>query len=181
MRHPDHLGIWSQTISPASTAAYFLSVNSTIQLHKLCTNLKGLMLFFFYDFSMSLLNVWDLSRRYPAIYYEKWRQLLKRIQDTRNIVQRTMTPQSPSKQAPWGLTQFSQSPSYFPEFQQSEISSLLKVILVLGKARSFRAPNLGYRGLSHLDELMFHKKILHETWYMSGHIVMRKLPITSCS
>ena len=59
-----------------------------------------------------------------------------------------MMPQSPSKQAPWDLTQFSQSPSaalsYFPEFHQwSEISSLSKVILVLGKARSHRAPNLG--------------------------------------
>ena len=49
----------------------------------------------------------------------KNRHLLKKTQDTRNIVQRTMTPQSPSKQAPWDLTQFSQSPSaalsYFPE------------------------------------------------------------------
>ena len=44
--------------------------------------------------------------------------------------------------------QFSQSSSaalsYFPEsHQQSEISSLSKVILVLGKARSLRVPNLG--------------------------------------
>ena len=62
-----------------------------------------------------------------------------------------MMPQSPSKWAPWHLTQFSQSPSaallYFPEpYWWSEISSLSKVILVLGKARSFRVPNLGYRG-----------------------------------
>ena len=61
-----------------------------------------------------------------------------------------MTSQSPSKQAPWDLTQFSQLPSaaplYFPEpLRQSEISSLSKVILVLGKARSHRVPNLGYR------------------------------------
>ena len=53
---------------------------------------------------------------------------------------------------PWDLTQFFQSPSaapsYFPESHQwpgSEISSLSKVILVLGKARSPRAPNLGCR------------------------------------
>ena len=51
----------------------------------------------------------------------------------------------------WALTQFSQSPSaapsYFPEFLwQFEISSLSKVILVLRKARSCRAPNLGCRG-----------------------------------
>ena len=37
--------------------------------------------------------------------------------------------------------------SYFPEsHQQSEISSLSKVILVLGKARSHRVPNLGCKG-----------------------------------
>ena len=90
-------------------------------------------------------------RRYPAIYYEIQRYLLKKIQDTRNIVHRTMMPQSPSKQAPWDLTQFSQlpsaAPSYFPEsYQQFEISSLSKVILVLGKARSHRVPNVGCRG-----------------------------------
>ena len=64
-------------------------------------------------------------------------------------------PQSPSKQAPWDLTQFSQlpsaAPSYFPESHwQSEISSLSKVILVLGKARSLRVPNLGCRGTESL-------------------------------
>ena len=52
-----------------------------------------------------------------------------------------MKPHSPSKWAPWDLTQFSQSPSaaplYLPKsYQRSEISSLSKVILVLGKARS---------------------------------------------
>ena len=41
----------------------------------------------------------------------------------------------------------SAAPWYFPESHwQSEISSLSKVILVLGKARSRRVPNLGYRG-----------------------------------
>ena len=49
------------------------------------------------------------------------------------------------------LTQFSQlpsvAPSYFPESHQwSEISSFLKVILVLGKARNRRAVILGCRG-----------------------------------
>ena len=57
----------------------------------------------------------------------------------------------PFKAAPWDLTRFSHSPSpassYFPEcHQRSEISSLLEVILVLGKPRSHRAPNLGCRG-----------------------------------
>ena len=37
--------------------------------------------------------------------------------------------------------------SYFPESHRwSEISSLSKAILVLGKARSYRAPNMGCRG-----------------------------------
>ena len=62
-----------------------------------------------------------------------------------------MMPQSPSKQEPWEVTQFSQSPSaallYFPESNwRSEISLLSKVILVLGKARSHRTPNLGCTG-----------------------------------
>ena len=70
---------------------------------------------------------------------------------SRNIVYRTTMPQSPSKQAPWDLTQFSQSPSaalsYFPESHRwPEISLLPKIILVLGKGRSPRVPNLGCRG-----------------------------------
>ena len=93
------------------------------------------------------------------MHYEKYRYLLKG--DTRNIVQRTTTSQSPSKQALWDLTQFSQSPStallYLPEScQLSEIFSLSKVMLVFGKTRSRGTPNLGYRGLSHLGDLMFH-------------------------
>ena len=71
-------------------------------------------------------------------------------EDTRNIVHRTMMSQTPSKQAPWDLTQFSQLPSathhIFLNHQWSEICSLSKVILVLGKARSHRAPNLGCSG-----------------------------------
>ena len=62
-----------------------------------------------------------------------------------------MRPQSFSKEAPWDLTQFSQLSSAarlnFPESHwQSEISSLSKVILVWGKARSPSTPNLGCRG-----------------------------------
>ena len=61
-----------------------------------------------------------------------------------------MIPQSPSEQATWDITQFSQSlpddPSYFPESHwRSEISSISKVNLVLGKARSHRVPNMGSR------------------------------------
>ena len=101
----------------------------------------------------------------------KSRQLLK-IQDTRNIVHRTMMPRPPSKQAPWGLTQFSQSPSavllYFPKsHQQSEISSLTKVILVLRKARSHRTLNLGYRESESSGRLDVSQKKLctrHDAW-----------------
>ena len=57
---------------------------------------------------------------------------------------------SPSKQAPRDLSQSSPSPRaallYFPESHPwSEMSSFSKVILVLGKAGSHRAPNLGCR------------------------------------
>ena len=72
-------------------------------------------------------------------------------EDTRNLVHRTMTAQSPSKSAPWDFTQFSQSPSaapmYFPESHWwSKISYLSKGIWVLGKVRSRRVPSLGCTG-----------------------------------
>ena len=72
-------------------------------------------------------------------------------EDTRNSVHKTKIPQCPSKKAPWDLTQFSQLPSAAPLYvpnshQQSEISSLSKMILVLGKARSHGVPNLDCRG-----------------------------------
>ena len=74
---------------------------------------------------------WDICWRYKIqeMYIGQWRP-------------------SPLHLGTWDLTQFSQlpsvAPSYFPEsHQQSEASSLSKVILVLGKARSHRALNLG--------------------------------------
>ena len=75
----------------------------------------------------------------------------RRYKNTRNTVHRTAMPLYPLKWAPWDLTQFSQSPSaassYFPKSHwQSKISSLLKVIVVWGKARSCRVPNLGCSG-----------------------------------
>ena len=84
------------------------------------------------------------------MYYEKYRHLLKKIQDTKNIVHRTMMPQSLLKQVPWDLTEFSQSPLSaavlnFPEtHQRSEICSISKVTVVFGKASSCRAPNVGW-------------------------------------
>ena len=90
--------------------------------------------------------MWGLSSRYS---YYLWKIETFIEEDTRNTVVRTMTPQSPAKKALWDLPQFSQSPSaalsYFPESHGwSEISSLS--ILVLGKARSHRVPNLGCSG-----------------------------------
>ena len=70
---------------------------------------------------------------------------------------------------------------YFPESHpQSEICSPSKVTLVLGKARSHWAPNLGCRRVSHQGDMMFCQKTLPKTWCMSGCIVVMKLPITSC-
>ena len=54
-----------------------------------------------------------------------------------------------------------------------------KVIFVLGKARSHRPHIWAVVGLSHLDDLMFCQKIVHNTWWMSRCIVMMKLQITS--
>ena len=49
---------------------------------------------------------------------------------------------------------------YFPESHWwCEISSLSKVILVLGKARDRRAPNLGCRGAESRHGLMFRQKL----------------------
>ena len=46
---------------------------------------------------------------------------------------------------------------------QSEISSLSKVILVLGKTKSCKAPNLAVEEVGHLADLMFHKKQTNKT------------------
>ena len=67
----------------------------------------------------------------------------------------------------WDLTKFSESPSavqsYFLEYHQwSEISSLSKVILVLGKARSCRVPNLGYSGTESPGR--FYVSLKHSAW-----------------
>ena len=79
-----------------------------------------------------------------------------------------MMPQSPSKfLGPWDLTQFFQllsaAPLYFPESHGwSEISSLLKVILVLGKPEVTGCQSWAVGGLSHLGNMMFLKKTLPE-------------------
>ena len=53
---------------------------------------------------------------------------------------------------------------YLESHQWSEIPSLSKVILVLGKARSRRAPNLGWRGAESLGWFGVLPK--HSAWHM---------------
>ena len=84
-----------------------------------------------------------------------------------------------------GTSQFSQSPSaalsYFSESHgQSEISSLSKVILVLGKARSCMVLYLGCRGCWVTWVIWCFTNKLHKTWCMSRAVVVMRLPITSC-
>ena len=98
-----------------------------------------------------------------------------------------MMPQFPSKQAPWDLTQFSQSPSvaplYFPEsYQQSEIPSLSKVILVLQKARSCRVPHLGCRvaespGWFDVSPKNSAGDVMHERAHCGDEAANHQLPI----
>ena len=49
-----------------------------------------------------------------------------------------------------------------------------------GKALSHRVPNLSYRGLSYLGDLVFCQKTLYEMLCISGCIFLMKLLITSC-
>ena len=76
-----------------------------------------------------------------------WRR--HKVQETLYVGQWCFSP--PQSRHFWALTQFSQSPSatllYFSESHWwSEISSLSRLILVFGKAKSHRTPNLGCRG-----------------------------------
>ena len=106
-----------------------------------------------------------------------------------------MIPQSPSKWAPWDLTQFSQHLSHCSKYckilcwnhhQLLVIFSLISLMVwnifpfkgdfSFGEARSLREPNLGCRGLSHMGDLMFCQKSLHGKWCMSRCIVLMKLP-----
>ena len=110
-----------------------------------------------------------------------WRRY--KIQETLYIRQWCL---SPLQSRHLGTSHSSQLPSaaplYFPESHWwSEISSLSKVILVLGKARSCRAPNLGCRGAESpgwFDVLP--KNSAQDMMHEQVRIVMMKLPITSC-
>ena len=72
----------------------------------------------------------------------------------------------------------------FPKsHQQSEISSLSKMISVLGKAKSRRAPIWAVEGLNHLGDLMFHQKnsardVIHE-WTCHDKAANHQLPVAA--
>ena len=94
-------------------------------------------------FTVSPEGIQPSNMKNRDIYWRRYK-----IQETLYIGQWCL---SPLQSRHLGTSQFSQStsaaPSYFTDpHPWSQIFSLSKVILVLGKARSHRAPNLGYRG-----------------------------------
>ena len=126
--------------------------------------------------------------------YEKYRHLLKKIQYTRNIVYRTMMPLSPLKQAPWDLSQHCSKHCKILYWNRHWLPHCIFLNLIDGlKSLPFQRcfqfsekPKVtGYQiwsvgRLSHLGDFIFHQKTLHETCYISGCVIMTKLPITSC-
>ena len=73
------------------------------------------------------------------------------------------------------------APLYFPESHRwSEISSLLKVIEFGENPEVTGRQIWAVVELSYLGNLMFCQKTLHEMWYISWHVVVTKLPVTSC-
>ena len=106
-------------------------------------------------------------------------------ENTRNVVHRTMTPQSPSGR-------HLRTSHSSPNCHQLTCCILLYLINSL-KSLPFQRwfyfwekPDVrrhqlwAVRVLSHLGDFMFHPKILHKAWCMSEHVVVMKLPITRC-
>ena len=94
-----------------------------------------------------VLYIQGLCREYPAMPYETQRHLLKKIQETLYIGQWCFsTLQSKHLETSHNSPNHRQLPCHiFLNLIDSQISSLSKVILILGKARSCRAPSLSYR------------------------------------
>ena len=115
-----------------------------------------------------------------------WR--IYKIQETLYIGQWHISPLQ-SSQSPWDLTLFSQFPSAAPSYfldshRWSEIFSLSKVILVLGKARSHRVPNPGFRGAEPpgwFDVLPINSAqgVMHEWACCHDEAVNHQLPIAA--
>ena len=136
----------------------------TLITRKCLKNIKCIHIYTYIYIYITYMYTYSFSKKCPAKYYEKQRHLLRKIQDATNNVHRTMKPQSPSKEAPRDLTYFSwhlfhcskhstkfivgidiNCPIIFSWISSVVwIFSLSKVILVLGKARSSRMPNLGW-------------------------------------
>ena len=94
-------------------------------------------------------HVWDLSIKYPAMNYEKGRRLLKKIQGTLYIGQWHLSPLQSRK---LGTSYSSPNCHQLPYCIVLDLINGLKYLpfqnhlwKVLGKARSHRAPNPGFR------------------------------------
>ena len=125
------------------------------------------------------LHIWVLSRRYPETFTEEDTRYKKHCTQDND----TSIPFKASTLGPHTvLHRPSASPSHFPEFHRwAEISSFSKVILVWGKARSLRAPNLGCRGAESPGWFdVSPKNSIGDMMYGRVCIVVMKLPITSC-
>ena len=117
----------------------------------------------------------------------KNRHLLKKIKDIRNIVHRIMKPQPPLEFGTLGphtvLPITISCPVVFPESHQwSEISSLSKVIWVLGKARRHRAPNLGCSragspGWFDVSQKNSARDVMHKQAHCHDEVANHQLPI----
>ena len=156
-------------------------------------------------FKFYLINLLGLSRKYPAMYYEI-RHLLKKIQETlytrwwclsplqsrrlgtsQNPPSVSSTVQSTAKSfvrititCPIIFSSISSTVWNIFPLKHFSFALSFHLILVFGKVRSRRVPNLGSRGLSHLGHLTFHQKTLHQTGCKRRCIVLTKLPIVSC-
>ena len=112
-------------------------------------------------------------------------------EDTRykkQCVHGTMIPLSPLQSRHLGTSHNSPNHHQLPTMF-SWISTTIWNLFLLPFQRLFsfweKAEVTGHQiwavsGLSHLGYLMFNQKTLHKTQHMSGHIVVMKLPISSC-
>ena len=129
-------------------------------------------------------NIQDLSRKYPTIYYEKYRHLWKKRQETLYIGQWC---HSPLQSRHLGTSHSSPNCHQLPHCIFLNLIDSLKSIpfqrwFYFGEKPEVTGhPIWAVEGLNHLGDLKFWQKTLHETWCMNGCIVVMKLPILSSS
>ena len=133
--------------------------------------------------------------------YEKQRHLLRKIQEARNIICRTIS-QSPSNKylgtspsSPNISSTVQNSAKYFVAITIScpiifswipwMVWNLFpfKGDFSFGKSQKSQGTKSGLQRVgrpSNLGDLMFHQKTLQEIWYISRCVVLMKLPIISC-